>query len=52
MIKTSPDVCKTCKYKKYLRSTYLLLYCDYLCMTGKRRGCNIGECDKYEKKES
>lgn len=23
--------------------------CDYLYLTGKRRGCKISECDKYRK---
>lgn len=22
-------------------------YCDYICMTGYRRGCNLEECTRY-----
>ena len=38
--------CLTCKYR-YTENGYTV-YCDYLGMTGKRRNCPYGMCDKYE----
>ena len=38
--------CLTCKYG-YTENRYTV-YCDYLIMTGKRRNCPYGMCDKYE----
>lgn len=49
MIKTSIKICKSCKYGKVYNSNEY--HCDYYLMTGKRRNCKVGECDKYEKKE-
>lgn len=50
MIKTSDNLCKSCKYSKYYNLSGC--YCDYLCMTYKRRNCKIGYCDKYTPKEN
>lgn len=47
MVKTTPKMCKSCKYHCHSYST--LVYCDYYLITGNRRGCEVGECDKYEK---
>ena len=38
--------CLTCKYR-FTENGYTV-YCDYLGMTGKRRNCPYGMCDKYE----
>lgn len=39
-------ICRTCKYGNKHTST---VTCDYLVITGHRRGCPAGSCDKYEK---
>lgn len=47
------EKCKRCKYLKKLTLLHMEIidYCDYLCMTGKRRGCEAGECcNKFELK--
>lgn len=45
------EVVESCKYAK--KFTYEgTKYCDYLCMTGQRRGCPGERCDKYEKRGS
>ena len=38
--------CLTCKYGNTANG--YTVYCDYLGMTGKRRNCPYGMCDKYE----
>lgn len=48
MIKTTEEICKTCKYYKRFSPTDF--FCDYLCMTKKRRTCEVGKCDKYQSK--
>ena len=45
------EVMKSCKYAIKLSGTgdgkFSRYCCDYIGMTGKRRGCNPEECDKY-----
>ena len=41
-------VMKNCKYGKCIAGD--AVYCAYLEIEGKRRGCNPKECDKYESK--
>lgn len=48
MVKTSEKVCKSCKYGITFGAGYYC--CDYLHKRGSRRGCSIGECDKYERR--
>ena len=48
MIKTTEEICKTCKYYKRFSPTDF--FCDYLCITKKRRACEVGKCDKYVSK--
>lgn len=52
MIKTSNKICKSCKYSCTMASydNGKGMMCNYLAKTGKRRNCEIGECDKYEPK--
>ena len=38
-------VIKTCKYRVKLFDKNL--YCNYICITGSRRGCDPEQCDKY-----
>ena len=47
-INTSEKVCKSCKYGITFGQGYC--YCDYLHKKGKSRGCEVGVCDKYEKR--
>ena len=47
-IKTSEKLCKTCKYGITFGAGYYC--CDYLHKRGARRGCSVGECDKYERR--
>ena len=48
MIKTSPELCSTCKYS-WTTSTENYIVCQYILIKHERRGCKLGECDKYEK---
>ena len=48
MVKTSNELCAKCKYH-YGGNNSGVLICDYLAKTGKRRNCDIGKCDKFEK---
>lgn len=50
MIKTTTKICKSCKYSKSWLNKQEDYYCDYLLMTHMRRGCPVGQCDKYEKR--
>ena len=36
---------RDCSYRKYLDGH--TPYCDYIGATGRSRGCEISECDKY-----
>lgn len=45
------DKCKDCKYKGEV--LFGELCCDYILITGKKRGCPAGdECDRYKKEEN
>lgn len=48
MIKTTKKLCSSCKYSITLSNSTCI--CDYLAKTKKLRNCNVGECDKYEKR--
>lgn len=50
-VKCTPSVMRTCKYDGGYNSCSWR-YCDYMSMTGHRRGCSPKSCDKYEKKKS
>ena len=49
---TSTEYCIKCKY--HLggdeRSAGSRVSCQYILMTGKRRGCPVGMCNKFKKK--
>lgn len=47
MRKTSQKLCRSCKY--HCGGHGHAVYCEYILRTGKRRDCEIGECNKYEK---
>ena len=46
MIKTDIATCKHCKYSSSSSNSERPT-CNYLLETGSRRGCEIGECDKF-----
>ena len=48
MKKTSNNLCKGCIYSSTNSATSTVI-CNYILITGRRRGCKLGECDKYEK---
>ena len=48
MIKTSKNVCKSCKYSMIMNET--IYACDYMGRVGELRNCPIGWCDKYKPK--
>lgn len=48
MQKVNREICRSCIYSSTLTSNSHIA-CNYLLDTGKRRGCKVGECDKYEK---
>lgn len=48
-VKCDDSVKKTCLYGSTFNGC--IRYCDYLCMTGERRGCPSSACDKYIKRE-
>ena len=50
MIKTSLEVCKSCKYGLY-NGTNGGAICDYISITKHSRKCPVGKCDKYEAKK-
>lgn len=52
MEKTSMDYCRKCKYSSTSSSNSSYLSCDYYFMTGNRRNCKVGECDKFEEREN
>lgn len=47
MIKTSLEVCKSCKYGLY-NGTNGGVICDYISITKHSRKCPVGKCDKYQ----
>lgn len=40
-------ICKKCKYRGIVISGTIT--CDYISITGKKRGCPAGDCDKFIK---
>jgi hypothetical protein len=51
MVKTSKEYCKKCEYYSGGSDETSGGCCFYIIKTGKRRGCEIGYCDKFEKKK-
>ena len=49
MIKTSLEVCKSCKYGLYNGTNGGVIW-DYIGVTKHSRKCPVGQCDKYEAK--
>lgn len=47
MHKTSKSYCKKCKYHGNIHMGCMT--CDYYLVTKKRRDCEVGQCDKFEK---
>ena len=54
--KTSFEMCSNCKYYydyapsvKPSNTQPKQAMCGYYAITGKRRGCKVGECNKFEK---
>lgn len=37
--------CRSCKYRERIEKRG----CNFIILTGKRRGCSAENCDKYEK---
>ena len=53
MIKVDPSVCVKCKYHTGgVNDNRSYVCCYYYVLTGKRRGCKVGECDKFEEGKS
>lgn len=50
ILKTNIHLCRKCKYS-YGGKGGTLICCYYL-RTFKRRGCKVGECDKFEEGEN
>lgn len=48
MVSTTTALCSCCEYGKTIGGNALCI-CDYYLMTGKMRGCKVGECDKFQK---
>lgn len=42
-------LCKKCKYRGDLLQKKYKNYCDYIFVTNHMRGCNVENCNKYEK---
>lgn len=51
MIQTTGKICQKCKYILTNGHSGKDMTCMYLEITGKRRGCPVGWCDKYEPKK-
>ena len=51
-VKRCDAYCAGCVFRKaFGGGDGKLYYCDYLCMTGRLRGCPAGKgCDKWEEK--
>ncbi len=45
MQKVTPALCKKCVYSSKEKTDEPI--CNYILDTGKRRGCKLGECDKF-----
>lgn len=53
MQKTTRTLCQQCKYSLSVGNSAGCKYsvtCAYLEVTGKRRGCEVGLCDKFKPK--
>lgn len=52
MVETSPEYCINCKYHfggdDINHVAKFRICCDYLLMTGKRRKCPVGKCNKFK----
>lgn len=42
--------CYRCRYGWKPVTYSSVVYCDYICKTGRSRGCLITECDKFVKR--
>ena len=51
MIKTTPKLCRKCKYSSINGQGCRDIACMYIEYTRQRRGCPVGMCDKYEPKK-
>ena len=57
MTKTTKEYCISCKYHYGGGNgpsgigSHTMVFCDYFLKTGKRRGCPVGKCDKWEQYE-
>ena len=53
MKKTSTEYCIECKYHfgGDQKQSGSRVCCEYILKTGKRRGCPVGLCDKFKKKD-
>ena len=40
--------CRTCRFRGAIKGENII-YCDYILHTGKRRGCPVDQCTRYEK---
>lgn len=48
MRKTTPALCRKCIHSTNASIVGAIPICNYLLDTGKRRGCPLGVCDKFE----
>ena len=48
----TPVSCMGCRFRQMVGSNPNDTACLYLFITGKRRGCPVEDCDKYEKKKT
>jgi len=51
MVETSKEYCKNCEYYSRGSNDASSGCCFYIVKTGKRRGCEIGYCNKFKKKK-
>ena len=42
---------RKCRFCKFRAAKTDVNRCDYILITGHRRGCSVKDCDKYEKGE-
>lgn len=50
MVRTTPAMCKRCKYSLVNGQSRMDTTCAYIEFKRKRRGCPVGWYDKYEEK--
>lgn len=43
-----PKKCKTCKYVYFEAGSRNQIMCNYMFLTGRARGCDYNDCNKYE----